>query len=493
MYRIVLSRLLGAEGLGLYQVALSLFALFLTVGTGGIPIAVSRSVTAYQAQNQTNKSFSALSSGILASLFFTLPICLLLGVFGNHFAFLTDGGSFSAFRILLIGLCFTSVYSALRGYFWGNRNFFLPALLDIAEETVMVIVGVLLLQNVSSPLVGAEKAAWAVVISYLFSFTAATLFYLCKGGKFSKPQGQLKPLLGTALPITSVRASSSLINSAVAVLFPAMLLKAGFSQSQSLQIFGVISGMVLPVLFIPATLIGSLSLVLLPELAEDLCRRNFQRLRKNILRSIRFAALVACALIPLFFGLGEDIGRLAFSNAEAGKMIKVSAPILLPMCLTMVSTSMLNSLGFEKHTFLFYFIGAAGMLLCILFLPATIGAYAYPVGLGVSFLLTGICNFVLLFKKCTIFQKGQWQVCVQALFFPFASVIPFALFGQFLSTVCKRFFGENTAFFLTSLALFTLLFLFYAFCGLLPVKKLFSSTKKRKPNRATQATAKPHF
>ena len=477
----------------MYQVALSLFALFLTVGTGGIPIAVSRSVTAYQAQNNKNKSSSVLSAGILLSLLVTLPLALGLGVFGKYFSFLTDGGSFSVFQILLFGLCFSSVYSVLRGYFWGNRNFLLPALLDIAEETVMVIVGVLLLQNVSSPLIGAEKAAWAVVVSYLFSFSIAFLFYLCKGGKFSKPQRQVKPLFDAALPITSVRASSSLINSAVAVLFPAMLLKAGFSQSEALQIFGVISGMVLPVLFIPATLIGSLSLVLLPELAEDLCKRNFERLRKNILRSIRFAALVACALIPLFFALGDDIGRLAFSNAEAGKIIMASSPILLPMCLTMISTSMLNSLGFEKHTFLFYFIGAAGMLLCVLFLPATMGAYAYPMGLGVSFLLTGVCNLTLLFKKCNIFQKGQGQVCVQALFSPLLSIIPFALFGQFLSMASKRFFGENTAFFLTFITLFTLLFLFYAFCGVLPLKKLLPLLKSKRQSKPSASDAKPPF
>ena len=475
--------------MGLYQVALSVFALFLTLGSGGIPIAVSRTVTQSYAQKRKDKAFSVLSAGVILSLLLTLPIFLLLEIFGEKLTFLfSDTGSFSVFRILLIGLCFSSVYSVLRGYFWGKRNFLLPALFDIAEETVMVIVGVLLLQNVASPLSGAQQAAWAVVASYLFSFLAAALCYLFQGGRLSMPQNTLKPLFNAAMPITSVRAGNSLINSAVAVLFPAMLLKAGFSQSDSLQIFGVISGMVLPVLFIPATLIGSLSLVLIPELSEDLFKKNYERLRKNILRSIRFAVLVACTLIPLFYSLGEDIGKIAFSNAEAGILIQRSCPILLPMCLTMISTSMLNSLGFERHTFLFYFIGAAAMLLGILFLPPLCGGYAYLIGLGSSFVLTGVCNFVLLFKKCNIFKKGQGQVFVQALFPSLISVLPIALLGQFFSTLLKSFLGELTAFVLTGAILILLLLLFYMLCGIVPIKALLVNIfkgKKRKTKKST--------
>ncbi len=442
LYRILLSRLIGAEGLGLYQVALSLFGLFLTVGTGGIPVTLSRMVTQSKALGSKKGEEQASSAGFIACLLLSLPFCLLLWLFGAKMPFLfADSRSFGVFRILLIGLCFSCVYAVIRGYFWGNKEFLTPSLIEITEEAVMVIVGVALLQSVPSPAVGAERAAWAAVLSYLFSFTVATICFFVKGGRLSSPKKALKPLFNTAMPITSVRASASLITSAVAVLLPAMLMRTGLSEGEAMKLFGILSGMVFPVLFIPSTLIGSLALVLVPELSEDRYRKNYDRLKKNLLRGLRFAFFIACALIPFFFVLGEDLGALAFSNATAGKMIKRSCVILLPMSLTMISTSMLNALGFEKQTFVFFFFGAAALLLCILFLPPLCGAYAYVIGMGVSYLVTTACNLVLLYKKCSFLQKSRGQVRDKGILLPLIAILPLSLFGQLSQAFFRLFMG----------------------------------------------------
>jgi stage V sporulation protein B len=221
LYRIALSRLIGAEGLGLYQVALSLFGLFLTIGTSGIPITVSRMISKSKAERRPLDERRAVTAGLTLSLALTLPACLILIPFGHRLGFLfTDNRAFGVFRILMLGLCFSSLYAVFRGSFWGNQQFLLPSILEIAEESVMVVAGILLLNSVSSPAVGAEKAAWAVVLSYLFSFTASTICFFVRGGKLSTPKPMLKPLFNATMPITSVRASSSLVNSAVAVLLP---------------------------------------------------------------------------------------------------------------------------------------------------------------------------------------------------------------------------------------------------------------------------------
>ena len=88
LYRIVLSRLIGAEGLGLYQVALSLFGLFATLGTGGIPITVSRMITKSKAEKSPLGENRAVSAGLVACLLLTLPFCILLWLFGNKMTFL---------------------------------------------------------------------------------------------------------------------------------------------------------------------------------------------------------------------------------------------------------------------------------------------------------------------------------------------------------------------------------------------------------------------
>lgn len=480
LYRIVLSRLLGAEGLGLYQVALSLFALFLTLGTGGIPITVSRMISKSKAEKDGLGEQASVSAGVTLALLLTLPVCLLFWGLGNKANFLfSDERPLSVFQILLAGLTFSSVYAVIRGHFWGNKQFLAPSVLELAEETVMVIAGVLLLRKVPTPLIGAQKAAWAAVISYAFSFTASLVWFFVCGGKLSSPKKHLKPLFDAVLPITSVRASGSLVNSAIAVLLPAMLVRAGLSESDALKMFGIVTGMVMPILFIPSTLIGSLSLVLVPELSEDFYRNRLKRLRANLERGLRASVYIACALIPFFYAFGKDLGCIAFSDVTAGEMIRKSCIVLLPMSITMITTSMLNSMGFEKQTFLFYFIGAAAMLLCVLFLPAFCGVYAYVIGLGVSFLLNAVCNVVLLCKNKFLFQKQGGQVRLERYFISLVAILPLSLIGQFLHLLFKRFAGELLALLFAAFALALCTALLYALTGLLPVKAWLKNLRKK--------------
>lgn len=487
LYRITLSRLIGAEGLGLYQVALSLFGLFLTIGTGGIPITVSRMISKSKAENKPLDERRAVSAGLILSLLLTLPVCLILIPFGDKMSFLfTDNRAFRVFRILLLGLCFSSLYAVFRGSFWGNKQFLLPSVLEIAEESVMVLVGVLLLQNVPTSAVGAERAAWAVVVSYLFSFSASLLCFLTRGGRFFQPKKMLKPLFNATLPITSVRASGSLVNSAIAVLLPVMLVRAGYQSGEALTLFGIVSGMVMPILFIPSTIIGSLALVLVPQLSEDFYRKNFTRLKKNVARGLRFSFLLACVLIPFVSAFGREVGMLAFSNQTAGEMISACAPILLPMSITMISTSMLNSMGFEKQTFLFYFIGAAAMLMCILLLPAICGIYAYMIGLAASFLLTALCNLIFLQKSCHFSQKTRGQVCVHSIFIPLILILPLAILGRVLDGIFSLFMGELLALTLSALLLIFATAACYLLCGIFTLKGIrgkFGQFSKKKKKR----------
>ena len=112
LYRIVLSRLIGSEGLGLYQVALSVFSVFITLGTGGIPITVSRLISKSKASNDPKGESAAVTAGMLGSLLLTIPVCLIFLIGGNKFSFLfSDERCLSLFYILLIGLVFSSVYA----------------------------------------------------------------------------------------------------------------------------------------------------------------------------------------------------------------------------------------------------------------------------------------------------------------------------------------------------------------------------------------------
>ena len=473
LYRIVLSRLIGSEGLGLYQVALSVFSVFITLGTGGIPITVSRLISKSKAAGNPKGERSAVTAGLFASLLLTLPVCLVFLLFGKKFTFLfSDDRCLDIFSILLVGLIFSSVYAVIRGSFWGNKQFLLPSVLELVEESVMVIAGVLLLRGISDVFDGAKRAAFAVIISYFISFSASSVCFFARGGRLASPKKQLKPLFASAMPITAVRAGGSLVGSAVAVLLPAMLIRAGATQTEALQMFGVVSGMSIPILSIPSTVIGSISLVLVPELSEDFYRKRYKQLGKNIEKGISVTVLVACLLIPLFFVLGDDIGRVLYSDADAGEMIRRCCFMLLPMSLTMISTGILNSINFERQTLVYYFIGAALMLGAVLILPQYIGVYAYPVGLSLSYVVCSTLNLVFLCRKCPLplsLLKRSLILC--------ALMLPVSLIGQFVSAALKKYLGAVAALSLTAVIMLIITFVFYFFCHIFspkPFKKLLS-------------------
>ncbi|MBQ8884827.1 MAG: oligosaccharide flippase family protein [Clostridia bacterium] len=471
LYRIVLSRLIGAEGLGLYQIALSVFSVFLTIGTGGIPVTVSRFISKSKATGERDGERKAVSAGIALCLLLTLPVCIIFALFGKHFSFLfSDARGLDIFSILLVGLVFSSVYAVLRGGFWGDKSFLFPSVLELLEEAVMVIAGILLLRGIETPYEGARLAAVAVVISYLVSFSASCVGYFLRHGRLRSPKGTLKPLAASALPITAVRGGGSLVNSLVAVILPAMLIRAGATQSEALALFGIVSGMVMPVLSIPSTFIGSISLVLVPELAEDYYGGQKKRLTANIERGVFAATAIACILLPLFSVLGRDVGRLLYSNDEAGVMIERCSFMLLPMSLTMITTGVLNSLGFEKQTLLYYFVSAALMILAVFLLPQYIGIYAFPVGLALSFIACALLNLAYLCKKIRL-SKAVFTRCLISVLL----TLPITFIGKLIALPLTKFFSPFPAITLIGLAMMLITFVFYFFCHILstkPLKKL---------------------
>lgn len=404
LYRVVLSRFIGAEGVGIYQVAMSHYFLLHTVGAGGIPTTVSRFITRCNAQEKQSEISKTVGAGLSLSLFFTLFICLVFGLFRASFSSVfLDERVFFLLQMMLPILPFSCLFEVIRASFWGEKKFLTPALLEVAEEVATVLVGTALLLNVArdtsfSAFVGAKNATAALVIAYAFSFVCGVVCFFSAKRKIGNPTPYLKPLFSSALPITAVRTGASLVNSAVAVLFPALLQKAGYDYTQAMQTYGVLTGMAIPVLSIPITLISGLSLVLMPELSSDFYAQNYQRLKENILRGLASAFAISCGLIPFFFALGADMGGVIYANSLSGELIANGCFLLLPMSLSMISTSILNSLGKEKFTFLVYFIGAGGMIALLWIFTPYLYEYAYLVALLFNFSFTAVCNLILLYK-----------------------------------------------------------------------------------------------
>ncbi|MCH5148552.1 MAG: oligosaccharide flippase family protein [Clostridiales bacterium] len=402
VYRIILTRIIGAEGLGIYQISLTVFAVFLTAASSGIPVTVSRLIAKSNAKNDITGKHSAVTAGVACTLAVTVPIALILFFGKNAFSFLfSDPRCADIFVILLPGLVLTSVYAVIRGSFWGNKQFLAYSVIELAEDAVMVGVGIALIFGVSDPVLGARYATIAVLASYIFSFTVSLFWYFKSGGRFVNPKKQFKPLLSAATPVTAMRTSTSLLNSVIAVLLPTILMSAcGLSNSEAVSLYGIAVGMAIPTLFIPSSFIGSIAVVAAPELSENFYKGNTKSVRYDVEKTLRAAIFIATILIPILFAAGGSISKLLYDNELCGQIVQVSAFIMLPMCITLMSNTLLNSMNCEKKTLIYFTIGAVAMMSCVLFLTRYLGVYSYVLGLGLAQIITAILNLRLLKKKC---------------------------------------------------------------------------------------------
>ena len=473
IYRIVLSRTIGAEGVGIYQICLSVFAVFLTAASSGIPITVSRIMAKHSASGNIAAKHGAVSSGIALTLMFTVPVALVLFLAKNLYGFLfPDENCLNIFLWLLPGLILTSVYAVMRGSFWGNKQFLSYSAIELAENSVMVIVGCILIGFAHTPEGGAEAAIIAVLVSYIFSFAASLIWYRVNGGKFVDPRPQLKPLLSSAMPITVMRTSTSLLNSVIAMFLPALLMSAcGYTDSEAVALYGVVMGMSLPMLFTPNSLIGSIAVVVSPELSEDFYAGRKENLKRDIERTLRASVLIAAVLIPVMFTLGETLGIFFFDNEFSGVIIRRFAFIMLPMSLSIISTTVLNSMNFEVKTLVHFFMAVLVLLVCIFVLTPRIGIYAYMVGESLDFVVTAALNLRLLRKNCPDINYAAYTLK------SFMIAVVACLFGKLADNLLPVTFAPFARIIVSGGAVF--LFACAAFFGMemvtaKPLKKLFA-------------------
>ena len=435
IFRIWLSRTIGTEALGIYQISFSIFMVLLTLVSSGIPLIISRMTAKHVANKDTKAEHQTLTSAIIISLVLSVLICLLVLIFSKPISHIfADESCMTILLLLLPALVFSSVYSAIRGNLWGRNKYVTSCSAELFEQFIRIIVCYLLLCGIWPVFDGAIGAALSLSIACVFSCVFVIILYFKSGGKFAKPKNY-KEIIKTSSPITAIRVASSLIQPVIAIIIPLRLVVAGYTQSQSLSLFGIATGMTLPLLFIPMTIIGSLSYALVPDLSSALAQKDSNYISSRTTTSLVFSLFIAFFIVPIFMGAGENIGSFFFDNSYSGILLSSSAWIIIPMCLTNISSSILNAVGLEIKSFKNYIIGSILMLLCIWFLPKYVGINALTYAMGTCFTISSILNIRMIKKQvCPSLKLKKYFLTFFAFLIPTAAITSFStnIFNNFL-------------------------------------------------------------
>ena len=416
LFRIFLSRTIGAQALGLYQVALSIFMVLLTVVSSGFTLIISRMTASYRVASDKKAIGSLVSTCIFIGLAVSIFLCVIILVFRNLFQnIFTDQNCMNILIILLPSLVFSSVYSVFRGAMWGTDNYFGLCVSELLEQIVKIVICVLIIASGMTALQNAMAVAWSFTLSCFVSAFFVMLLYFFYGGKMSKPTKIYKKVIRQSAPITGVRVLSSFTQPLVALILPARLIASGYTSSQAMSIYGVALGMTFPLLFLPSALIGSLATALVPDISMALVKNDNKHIEKRVKSSLSFALFVSFLIVPVFIAIGDRVGVFLYNDALSGTLLQYSAWIMIPMGISNIASAILNSVGLEVKSFVNYVIGDVVMFLAILFLPKFIGINALIVGMGLSAVIASTLNLFMLKRKLKINIGILKNLCLMAL------------------------------------------------------------------------------
>ncbi len=398
VYKIILSRTVSTQMLGAYSIAISVFIVIITIFNSGIPLAISK-ITVI---NTVNNNKRKINGSVLAALVLSLSACffiiasLLLGknilthLFGNI-------DSYTLLLILIPALIASALYAPFKGFLWGKEEYFKVSIVEFIEE----ILKVLMLGLCAFVFIGSDSilpAGLSLSVAGILSSILGIFYYFRIGGRLSSPREQMKEVFTVSSPITGVRVASSVMQSIISIILPLRLISFGLTNAQALSELGITMGMTFPLLTIPATLIGSLATVLIPRLTGLMNTKNTQGLKNQMDGAINFTLCCSFMVIPCFIAIGIPACDFVFGNSLAGQYLVYASWIVVPMCLQLISSASLNSLGEEKRCFIYNIISSTFMLASAWILPKYIGIYALTISIGLSSTIVSILALIRINK-----------------------------------------------------------------------------------------------
>ena len=443
---------LGAEGTGLLTLVMSIYGLAVTVACSGVNLAAVRLTASAAALGESggekegsggNKEGndgdiektgrgrpigpfrirSVVRACLVYSAFFGILAGGLLLVFSRFIGtvLLGDARTVPSLRVLAVSLVPISLTSALAGYFTGMRKVWKNAAVSVIEQAVKIVLtagGLYLLAPG-----GMEYACLAVVggaaVAEGASLLSSLLFYLPDrrrkapdGDAAKHPRGYyLRTVAEAALPVAFGSYARQGLVSAEHLAIPWGLRKSGAGASDALASYGVLHGMVFPLILYPSAILGSVSGLLIPEMASSKATGETLRIRRIASIVFRLALLYSIGAAAVFSGFAYSLGEGIYRSAPAGGYIARLAPLVPIMYLDSAVDAMLKGLGEQVHCMKINLLDAAVSLCLVVLLVPRLGIAGYLVTVYVCEIMNGALSIARLLRVSGLrVRVGDWIV-----------------------------------------------------------------------------------
>lgn len=412
VYRIYLSNLIGAEGMGVYQLIVPIYSLIILTLTSGVSIAVSKMVAEEAAKGNYINIKRISKVGLAGVLVVSAVVSLFLYMnidFIVNFV-LKDRRTYSAVMVMIPCIPFIVAASAYKGYFYGIQEVTPTAISQIVEQLVKM--GILMALAAHFMEAGLEYAcALATVgmaLGEMSNLFILALYYRFKKYPHIKPVSEkglmrkrnlIRAITGSAAPISFNRFITSTMGAIEVILIPQRLLAGGLNHIQSMEEYGKLAGMAMPLLMFPALVTASLATTLVPAISESISLNNFSRANYRISKSIQITMVVGFVFMALFACYSGRIADIIYPGQEVGHTLFLLSFTCIFIYLSQILTGIMNGLGKQGLLLTNSVVGSAIRIACVFFLIPKFGIPSYIVGIIASSLIVCILNFITIIRN----------------------------------------------------------------------------------------------
>lgn len=359
VYRVFLSRMVGSEIMGLYQLVLPLSSVLMSLTAVGFTVACSNLTARYRATGNYKAAAQTVKACVAGFLCAFALVALVAAPLSDFISVHLLGDARSRLGILLLLPCvlLTGLENIHKHSFYGAGHVRPPALTEICEQVIRsgAVLGLLWAFLPQNPERTVGLIVCGMILCEVFSALTLTLLYRRFVGKNPAGEGVdraalRRNIVRISVPIGWTALLGNLMGAATSVIIPQRLVRAGLEVSAAMSRFGVMCGMTLPLLTLPTAFISAMGLVLLPRLAQSAALGRADLCREQADRALSAAALLVFPACSLLAVLSPPLARALFREETAGQFAAPLALAVALSCLESVLAFCLNGLGRQTTT-----------------------------------------------------------------------------------------------------------------------------------------------
>ena len=378
MYRIPLTNIIGAEGIGLYQMVFPLYTVLLTVSSGGLPVAISKIVAARKAQGDEAGARQVLFASLLSLSVAGLVAGLAVVIFRDKIAFI-QGNKKAAIPYLGIApsLLFVAVISCFRGYYQGAQNMLPSALSQLIEQIVKLAAGLFFARvmlrfslewAVFGALMGVSLSELTAMIFLVARFVFTNIRYKKRSRvdanavnfetaadlgaiapqKMRTRKEVLKEVYKVAIPVTLGSLVMPMTQVIDSILVINLLVGAGYGAAEATSLFGLATGPINSLINMPVVITLSLSVALLPKVSE--CLMRGENPSGDISTGLKYGFIIGLLSTLILCLYAEPILKVLYSRgltesqiAAGARLLKIGGISVLYVSILQVATAVLQA------------------------------------------------------------------------------------------------------------------------------------------------------